>query len=83
MVINIFKIFIINHCLPRSAFRILVKTSCTPVTLELLSRKDVAVPLFFVVFTLVVTVFSSTCRELLDTSDLAVLFCFKLDETEI
>lgn len=69
--------------LPKSAFRILVKTSCTPVTRELLSRNEVE-PLLFDAFTLVVAVLSSVCLVPVPVeSDLVDLFCFKLDDTGV
>lgn len=69
--------------LPKSAFRILVKTSCTSVTRELLSRNEVG-PLFFNAFVLVVTVLSSVCLVPVPVdSNLVDLFCFKLDDTGI
>lgn len=69
--------------LPKSAFRILVKTSCTSVTRELLSRNEVG-PLLFDAFVLVVTVLSSVCLVPVPVeSNLLDLFCFKLDDTGV
>lgn len=75
-----------NSHLPKSAFRILVNTSCTSVTRELSSRndRDVVVALLLDAFTWDATVFSSVCLAPPDDeSDLADLFCFRLDETEM